>query len=77
MSLRNAVIVVIDRLGAGFLGPYGATWLDTPALNRLASQSLLIEHPLSDSPELVQVYRSFWTASLDRLERSFEKRRRK
>jgi hypothetical protein len=49
---RNTLVVVVDRLGAGFLGPYGATWLDTPALNRLAGQSLLIEHVLSDSPEL-------------------------
>lgn len=52
---------MVDRLGAGFLGPYGATWLDTPGLNRLASQSLLIEHALADSPELARVYRSFWT----------------
>jgi arylsulfatase A-like enzyme len=52
---------VVDRLGAGFLGPYGATWLDTPAFNQLAVESLLIEHALSDSSELWQVYRSYWT----------------
>jgi arylsulfatase A-like enzyme len=57
----SIVVLVVDRLGAGFLGPYGATWLDTPAFNRLASQSLLIEHVLSDSPELEVVYRSYWT----------------
>jgi hypothetical protein len=61
LSPRNVVVIAIDGLGAGFLGPYGATWLDTPAFNRLASQSLLIEHVLSDSPELDVVYRSFWT----------------
>ncbi len=54
-------MLVIDRLGAGYLGPYGATWLDTPAFNRLASQSLVIEHALSDSPDLARGYRSFWT----------------
>ena len=32
----------IDRLGAGWLGPYGNTWLDTPNFNRLAAQSLLV-----------------------------------
>ncbi len=61
MQPRNIVVLAIDRLGAGYLGPYGATWLDTPAFNHLASQSLLIEHALSDSPELARVYRSLWT----------------
>jgi arylsulfatase A-like enzyme len=58
---HNLIVVVIDRLGAGYLGPYGATWLDTPSFNRLASESLLIEHVLSDSPDLMKVYRSYWT----------------
>lgn len=61
MSLRSAVVVVVDRLGAGFLGPYGNTWLDTPALNHLASRSLLCETVLADSPRLADVYRSYWT----------------
>jgi arylsulfatase A-like enzyme len=61
MSLRSAVVIVVDRLGAGFLGPYGNTWLDTPALNSLASQSLLVETVLTDSPHRADVYRSYWT----------------
>jgi len=61
MSLRSAVVVVVDRLGAGFLGPYGNTWLETPALNSLASQSLLVETVLADSPHLADIYRSYWT----------------
>ncbi len=55
-----AVVVVVDRLGAGFLGPYGNTWLDTPGFNALASQSFLFEHVLTDSPRLETVYRSYW-----------------
>src|SRR5262245_28308215 len=57
---RSAIVVVIDRLGAGFLGPYGNTWLDTPHFNRLASESLLCESVLADSPELAQAYRAWW-----------------
>lgn len=57
----GAVVVVIDRLGAGFLGPYGNTWLDTPHFNRLASQSLVCETVLADSPELPLAYRAWWT----------------
>lgn len=59
-SARSAVVIVVDRLGAGFLGPYGNTWIDTPQFNRLAAQSLLLENVLADSPELSRVYRSYW-----------------
>jgi arylsulfatase A-like enzyme len=57
---NSAVVVVVDRLGAGFLGPYGNTWLDTPGFNALASQSFLFEHVLTDSPRLETIYRSYW-----------------
>ena len=57
----SAIVVVIDRLGAGFLGPYGNTWIDTPQFNRLASQSLLCETALADSPDLALAYRAWWT----------------
>ncbi len=59
-SHQSAIVVVIDRLGAGFLGPYGNTWLDTPQFNRLASQSLLIETALADSPSVAGAYRAWW-----------------
>ena len=57
---RRAVVIVVDRLGAGFLGPYGNTWLDTPAFNQFAAESLLFENVLTDSPRLEEVYRSYW-----------------
>lgn len=59
-TLRNAVVLVVDGLGAGFLGPYGNTWVPTPAFNRLAAQSVLVEHAWSDCPELLGAYRSLW-----------------
>jgi arylsulfatase A-like enzyme len=58
---RSAIVLVIDRLGAGFLGPYGNTWLDTPQFNRLASRSLVCETVLADSPDLALAYRAWWT----------------
>lgn len=61
MASGSAVIVVVDRWGAGFLGSYGNTWLETPALNRFASRSLLCETVLADSPSLPDMYRSYWT----------------
>lgn len=61
MSLRSAVVIVVDRLGAGYLGPYGNTWLDTPGCNHFASRSLLAETLLADSPQLASAYRAYWT----------------
>lgn len=60
-TMRSAIILVIDRLGAGYLGPYGNTWLPTREFNRLASQSLLCETVLADSPDPALAYRAWWT----------------
>lgn len=57
---RSAIVLVIDRLGAGFLGPYGNTWLETPAFNRLAGSGVLCEQMLSHSPDLREVYDAYW-----------------
>jgi hypothetical protein len=55
------VVVVVDRLGAGWLGPYGNTWIPTPSLNQLAAQSLLCEFVVGDSYSLVDAYHSYWS----------------
>ena len=59
--MKNAIVLVIDRLNAGFLGPYGNTWVETPCCNRLAAESALFEFALSDSPNLPAIYRSMWS----------------
>ena len=56
----NAICLVIDRLHAGYVGAYGNTWIETPAMNRLASQSFLLDQALIDSPDLERLYRSYW-----------------
>ncbi len=58
--VRNALVLVTDRLGSGYLGPYGNTWIDTPAWNRLAARATLFETAIVDSPDLLQLYRSYW-----------------
>jgi hypothetical protein len=56
----NAICLAVDRLHVGYLGAYGNAWIDTPALDRLASQSFLFDQALVDSPQLEQLYRSYW-----------------
>lgn len=58
--MRNAIVLVVDRLGAGYLGPYGNTWIETPNFNRLAAESLLFEFAMGDSSRLPTLYRSYW-----------------
>ena len=60
---RSAIIFVVDRLGAGYLGPYGNTWIDTPAFNRLAAEGLLVETAWADATDLERIYRSYWTGT--------------
>jgi arylsulfatase A-like enzyme len=61
MGVASAIVVVIDRLGAGWIGPYGNTWLDTPHFNRLAARSMLFETAIADSPDLAMAYRAYWS----------------
>src|SRR4051794_34017157 len=61
MPAKHAVVLVIDRLGAGWLGPYGNTWLDAPNFNRLAARSLLFETAIAASPDVGEACRGYWT----------------
>jgi len=57
----NVVVFVVDRLHAGFLGAYGNTWIETPALDRWAADSCVFSQYLIDTPDLARLYRSYWS----------------
>jgi arylsulfatase A-like enzyme len=56
----NIVCLAIDRLHAGYMGAYGNTWIQTPALDGLAAESLVFDRAIIDSPRLELLYRSLW-----------------
>lgn len=56
----NIICLAIDRLHAGYLGAYGNTWISTPALDRLAAESFVLDRAMIDSPQLDILYRSLW-----------------
>ncbi len=60
-KLAHMIVIVVDRLGAAWLGPYGNSWIPTPELNRFAARSVLWEFVQADSCHLDQVYRSYFT----------------
>ena len=58
--MPSAVVVAVDGLGSKHLGPYGNTWVETPAFNRLATEALLIDGLYVPSPDRIATYQSWW-----------------
>src|SRR5579863_1836178 len=59
----NIIVLVVDRLHAGFLGCYGNAWIATPHFNRLAGQSFVFDHAFVDHHDLAELCRSWWTGT--------------
>ena len=55
---KNAIVLIIDGLGTGCLGPYGISSGETEAFNRLASESIVADHAMADSCDSTLIYRS-------------------
>ena len=64
MPPRNLICLSVDALQAGMLGPYGNAWIRTPAVNRLASQSLVFDQAFACEPSLDAVLRQSWPAEI-------------
>jgi NAD(P)-dependent dehydrogenase (short-subunit alcohol dehydrogenase family) len=60
MSQCNVICLAIDRLHVAYLGAQGNTWIRTPALDRLAAESLVFDRATIDSPDMAAQYRSLW-----------------
>ena len=56
----NGICICVDRLHAGFVGAYGSTWVQTPALDRMAADGVVFDQFHVDSLELDSLYRSYW-----------------
>ncbi len=56
----NTICLVLDRCHAGYLGPYGNTWIETPSIDHLAAQSFLFDQSFLDCPQLESLHRSYW-----------------
>ena len=56
----NILCLSVDRLNADVFGAYGATWLDTPAFDALAAESILFDSFYATSLDLDALLRAFW-----------------
>jgi arylsulfatase A-like enzyme len=59
----NVLVIVVDGLRASALGAYGNTSYATPALDRFAAESLLLDWCFAPSPDLPDIYRALWHSS--------------
>ncbi|MCL2305966.1 MAG: sulfatase-like hydrolase/transferase [Planctomycetaceae bacterium] len=57
---KNAIVLVVDGLHAGFVGAYGNSSVMTPALDRFACDALLCDRYYADTLDLARLYREFW-----------------
>ena len=59
----NVIVVVCNSLHLGFLGCYGNAWIETPNLDRLASEGVVFDHHDPGNLTTLPTRRSWWTGS--------------
>ncbi len=58
---RRAVVISFDRLHAGYLGCYGNDWIETPNLDRLATESVVFDQHFCDNLAPAAANHAWWT----------------
>ena len=61
MLVMNVVVVVCNALHLGFLGAYGNAWIETPNLDRLASEGVVFDNHFPENLTTLPTRRSWWT----------------
>ena len=54
------IVLSVDRLRTQFLGCYGNTWVATPAIDRLACESLVFDEAHAAGPRLADFFETAW-----------------
>src|SRR5262245_2007233 len=57
----NVIVVVCNSFHLGFLGAYGNAWIETPNLDRLASEGVVFDHHFPENLTTLPTRRSWWT----------------
>ena len=61
MGAMNVITIVCNSLHLGFLGAYGNAWIETPHLDRLASEGVVFDHHFPENLTTLPTRRSWWT----------------
>ena len=57
----NVIVIACNGLHLGFLGPYGNPWIETPNLDRLATEGVVFDHHYPENLTTLPTRRSWWT----------------
>jgi hypothetical protein len=57
---KGAICVFVDGLHVGMIGAYGNSWIRTPAIDRLATQSFVFDQAFTECPELEAIGRTLY-----------------
>jgi arylsulfatase A-like enzyme len=57
----NVIVIACNSFHLGFLGAYGNSWIETPHLDRLASEGIVFDHHFAENLTTLPTRRSWWT----------------
>ncbi|MDZ4781821.1 MAG: sulfatase-like hydrolase/transferase [Planctomycetia bacterium] len=57
---KRVIVLSVDRLRTQFLGCYGNAWIATPAIDRLACESIVFDDAHASGPNLTDFFQSAW-----------------
>lgn len=57
----NVLVIACNGVHLGFLGPYGNGWIETPNVDRLASEGVVFDHHYAENLTTLPTRRSWWT----------------
>src|SRR5260221_13471938 len=61
IAAMNVIIIACNGLHLGFLGPYGNPWIETPNLDRLATEGIVFDYHFPENLTTLPTRRSWWT----------------
>ncbi|MBT3221968.1 MAG: sulfatase, partial [Proteobacteria bacterium] len=62
-ALQHLIVISIDTLRADYLGTYGNTWVQSPHLDQLASESVVFDQHISVAPTTVASHAALFTGT--------------
>ncbi len=57
----NVIVIVCNGWHLGYLGAYGNSWIETPHLDRLATEGIVFDHHFPENLTTIPTRRSWWT----------------
>ena len=60
LTVYDYLCITVDGLHGGMIGAYGNAWIQTPAIDALAAESVVFDRYYTNSLDIVTVFDSLW-----------------